>query len=294
MIECSQFSLYKRYLDGEDVVPVLQQLEDEGFNAVRVWLLNTSVIPGRLEPKNYPQFYEQLRPFVDLCAAYGLMVEFTLFTQAPLLMPREEDQQEHASNVCDALQGANVFLELVNEYDHKTGGQFDNWPKDAKSPILVLHDGMIASKGSAVADAAPMRPSWDYELYHSNDLSQWQRKVGHNAMEFQDSQKVPAFSNENTRPDKDGNTQHHFDAAAGAALLCNGACFHSNSGKLSVPMTGVDLDCARAWVAGAKSVPLEFRTGRYDHAPEEEQGSVLRTYYKILPDGRRFKLDIRA
>lgn len=242
------------------------------------------------------RFYAELTPFVNLCGAYGLRVEFTLFTQVPLLMPRKEDRQAYVGNVFAWLRDSVAFIELVNEYDHETNGARDNWPKDADVPITVGSENQLYSKGSATADQPPMRPSWDYELYHSNDLSEWQRKVGHNAMEFADEQNVPCVSNENTRPDRDGNPDHHHDAAMGAALLCAGSCFHSNQGKLSQPFTDDEntLACARAWVEGAKGVPLEFREGRYEHHAERESSSIIRAYDKVLPDGRRYSINIRA
>ena len=49
-IQCSDFSLYKYFLEGHEIGPVLTQRADVGFNMLRVWLMNTSVIPGGLEP----------------------------------------------------------------------------------------------------------------------------------------------------------------------------------------------------------------------------------------------------
>src|ERR1700710_45921 len=78
--------------------------------------------------------------------------------------------------------------------------------------------------------------------------------------------RVPVLSNENTRfADRCQSPQVAFDAAAGAALLCAGSAFHSVAGKQSVLWGDAELECARAWAAGAKSVPLEFQMGRYVH-----------------------------
>lgn len=288
MIESSEFSLYKRYLDGEDIGPVLTERAALGFNTLRVWLLNTSVIPGGLEPKHYPDFYARLGPFTDAMNAAGFVVEHTAFTQTQTLMPSKADQIAHWTAVQDAVRGKAVLLELVNEYD-----EHDNRTDQALLSMRPV--GIVASSGSAGADNPPPTPVWDYVLYHSNGLDQWQRKVGHNAMEWGDTYHVPAASNENTRyPDQDSSEQHAFDAAAGAALLCGGACFHSNGGKLSQPFSDVERRCAAAWVAGAQSVPLAFQHGAYHHRNDLEGGTVIRAYDRTLADGRAHVVLIHA
>ncbi len=288
-IECSEFSLYKRYLDGEDIAPVLEERQALGFNLLRVWLLNTSVIPGGLEPKHYPEFYDRLGPFALSLAVWGLCVEFTAFTQTQTLMPGVSEQRAHWENVQQALMGApNVLLELVNEAD-----QHDNRTDPA---LLQLRpQGMIASSGSNGADSPCPEPVWDYGLYHSNGLNEWQRKVGHNAMEdVADKYGIPAMSNENTRyPDQDSSAIHAEDAAEGAALLCAGACFHSEGGKQSRLFDATERRCAEAWVNGAKSVPLEFQRGQYRHRADLESPVCLRAYERRLPDGRAWIIMIR-
>ena len=287
-IECSDFSLYKFYLDGQDITPILQERAAIGFNLLRVWLLNTSVIPGGLLPKDYPQFYEQLPRFAAVCADYGLCVEFTAFTQTQTLMPDREAQLLHWQKTIGALQGVtSVLLELVNEAD-----QHDN----RTDPILLdaRPTSVLASSGSNGADSPPPTPVWDYVLYHTNGLDQWQRKTGHNAMEWGDVHHCPAMSNENTRyPDNDSNLFHAEDAAEGAALLCAGACFHSQSGKFSRLFDDVEFEAAASWVHGAESVPLEFQQGRYLHRSELESDEYVRAYERRLPDGRGHVVLIR-
>lgn len=285
-IECSDFSLYKRYLDGEDITGVLAQRASLGFNMLRVWLLNTSVIPGGLQPKDYANFYARLRPFLQLCEGFGLYVELTAFTQTKTLMPDVGDQFNHWEQTVSAVQGApNVLLELVNEAD-----QHDN----ATSANFQRAAGILCSTGSNGADSAPPMPVWDYCLYHTNDLNEFQRKVGHNAMEWADHHNVPCMSNENTRfSDKDNDPDHAYDAAAGAALLCAGACYHSQAGKLSELWDGDQLARAQDWVAGATSVPLEYQPGAYRRHDELNGPDVIRAYSRTLSDGRSWLVKIR-
>jgi len=110
-------------------------------------------------------------------------------------------------------------------------------------------------------------------------------------MEIADHYGIPVSANENTRfPDRDDSPAHAYDAAAGAALLCAGACFHSVGGKRSALWTGRELECAQAWVAGARSVPLAFQRGSYQR---HEPGEFLRVYSRTLPDGRAWTVRIR-
>lgn len=297
LIEASDFSLFKRFLDSEGgtVAAVLEQRQSLGFNLLRVWLLNQSVIGGRnggfdgsrIHPDDYPDFYGQLGRFVDLCGKGGLAVELTAFTQTQTLMPKVEDQRQHWARTQEAVRGrGHVILELVNEMD-----AHDN----ATDPSLLkmLPEGILGCSGSGGADSPPPGPTWNYLAYHTNDLPEWWRKVGHNAMEWADQHNVPCLSNENTRfPDRDSETNHAFDAARGAALLCAGSCFHSQGGKASVLFSGQELVCAEAWARGAKTVPLEFQHGYYRHRQDLESPDVIRVYSRTL-DGAEYIVRIR-
>jgi hypothetical protein len=296
VIETSDFSLFKRDLDGENIRPIRQQRRDLGFNSERVWLLNTSVVAYRngfqqdgIHPDQYPDFYERLRRFVgegpDFC-------DLTVFTQTPLLMPEQDRQQRHLDRSAEAVRGlGNVILSLVNENDHRTNGVLDN----IVSPDLVRPPGVLITRGSNNADSMPPRHDdpWDAEEYHSNDLDQWQRKTGHNSMEWADQSKRPCWASENTRPDNDGSDAHFEDAAENAALLCGGACFHSQQGKASVLFTGRDLAAAEAWVRGARKVPLAFQRGVYSHHPELEGPNCIRAHRRTLPDGQSYTSMVR-
>lgn len=279
IIMSSEFSLYKRYLDGESLNYLLEERRACGFNCLRVWLLNTTVIPGGLLPGQYSNFYSELPRFAALLSSYGFYVEFTVFTQTKSLMPNVDDQMKHWEQVIKNLQGVpNVLLELVNEYD-----QHDNDCSDK----LPRADGIICSHGSGGADQLGKQPFWDYTQYHTNDLNEWQRKVGHNAMEIADGHKIPCVSNENMRyPDRDSSTIHAYDAAAGATLLTAGACFHSQGGKFSRPFDDIEKLAAVEWVRGAKSVPLDYREGLYRHESDLESSKIVRAYSREIPRGK--------
>lgn len=274
LIEATDFQLFQRYLNGEDIGPVLEQRADTGFNCVRVLGMCRNMF--RLEPYDYgDRYYQALPEFVQECERYGLYVEFVVFADAAAVMPNHDAQRVHYARVCQAVPYTTTLLELVNENNHPSGINridTDRFPK----PQYLL-----SSHGSNGSGDEPVRPAWDYETFHYNDLPEWQRKTAHNPME--DSDRV-ATANENTRfPDRCDRTDLAEAAAAGAALLHGGACFHSVSGKTSTLWTGRELACAQAWARGARSVPLWAQQGFYTHRTDLENAQILRAYSRTVP-----------
>ena len=292
VMECSDFALFLRHLLGEDVRPIIDERLEVGFNLQRIWLLNTSVLgavaPGGLTPQTHPELYDALPGFCELLTRQGSRGEFTAFTQPGSLMPRFVDQERHLDRVAAVLRAypGIHLLELVNEYDAYPDS-------DSGVTSLPQPSGVVGSHGSGGAGSVPALSPWTYGLYHTNDLPEWPRKCAHNPME-----KVanvigrPAWANENTRPDRDPVVHHFEDAAAGAALLCAGSCFHSQEGKLSQRF-GPSRLFAEAWVRGARSVPLEFQRGAYLHRQDLEGPDCSRAYERRLPDGRGYVVPIR-
>jgi hypothetical protein len=294
-IETSDFNLFARYLtEGADAIrPVLAERSAIGFNLLRVWTAfwggpTFTAEIGRLIPSEHPEMYAKLQPFASLCASYGLYVEFTAFCAD--VVPG------HWESLGAALQDqTNVLIELVNEH----GAYPSNLDPQDFQPL----PGVVCSHGSSASQAVPVRPWWHYETSHWVNVYQWPRKCGHNSLEFSEGAEnlpashVPVIANENTRPDQDGNVNHFYDAAAGAALLCAGSAFHSPSGKKSALFDARDRSFAEAWVAGARSVRLEFQDGRYRHAAELEGPNAgatgERVYQRVLSDGRAETVHIR-
>jgi hypothetical protein len=292
-IECSDFQLFHRFLRGEAITPVLEQRATCGFNLLRVAL--TCDFMFTLHPTDYPAYFDQLVAFVRALARHGLRPELVVFMDATIVLPVPTDQLRFFVDVVDALQPVadQVLLELVNENDQRVN-TID--PRAFPQP-----PGILSSHGSNGSQSVPVRPAWSYETFHTNDAPEWPRKVGHNAMEWSNGgagfsgSGRPVLSNENTRcPDRFNSVTKAFDAAAGAALLCAGSCFHSVHGKVSELFDDAELACAQAWVAGARSVPLAFTDGAYRHRIDLEGPGILRAYDRVLPDGASFAVRIRS
>jgi hypothetical protein len=268
-IEASDFNLFARFQSGEDITPILQQRATAGFNLLRVWTLynlegaNIGVL---LNPD-----YAQIPAFLALCAKYGLWVEFTAYTSTwdPL----------HWGRLTQAVTPW-TLVELVNELDQVANAL----PPEAMT--FTCPAPLLCSHGSNGAEAWPVMPLWGYGTFHTNGAFEEQRKVGHNAWEIWEG---PTLTNETSRypdvgmwvgADLTRQQQLAYDAAAGATLLAMGSCFHSVQGKRSVLWDGNTLAVARAWAAGAKSVPLTCQAGEYYHRAELETTGVLRVYQR--------------
>ncbi len=109
-IQATDFALLARYLREGSVAirAVLQQRQQCGFNMLRVWTLFDVPGIGRLIPSEDPNIYQNIPPFLALCAEYGLYVELTVFTGTKRLMPRKADQQAHLDQVCAAVRVFNA------------------------------------------------------------------------------------------------------------------------------------------------------------------------------------------
>ena len=289
VIQTSNFNGLNRYRrEGWHAMdPVLTQRQELGFNSLRDWTVYDIGGIGITGPPD-AELYRIIPEYLAFCADYGLYVEVTAFTGISPYWDRNNPQAmiDHWNRLDDALDGCTNLLDLeaVNEGDNAPNAGV---PLDRlRRPI-----GKIASHGSAIQDAPPMQPHWDVAGYRSPS-SEWQRKVGHNAMEWADAWGIPVWTNEYPRTDNDPNPQHWYDGAASSVLLCAGAgCFHSPEGKNATLFSGQTLVCAEAFIAGARSVPLEFQDGAYSR-PEPNPPSVIRRYRRTLPDGRFYEVQV--
>jgi hypothetical protein len=276
-IQCSDFNLLNRWQRGENIIPVLEQRRDAGFNMLRVWTLYDLVAA------NIGQFldidYARIPDFLALCAQYGLYVEFTAYTST--------ERITHWNQLVTACQGqTNALLELVNEgtlpVNQIVMGRY------------ARPTGILASHGSGGAEGVPPWVPWDYITFHTNGASEEQRKVGHNAMsDCADVWLVPALTNETSRFPEVGmwvGADHArrralaFDAAAGAALLCAGSCFHSVQGKASVLFDADTIDAALAWTQGARLVPKACQHDPYYRRDDLLTSDLLRVYQRGTSD----------
>jgi len=115
----SEFLLFARYLNGEDISPQLDWLVDRGFNVLRVF----GEVPGgfradRVGITNYERPFERrdfdarLHAFFSLLEERGLRCEYTVLTYADDL----DVMRAYVQRVFDvAASHSNVMVEIGNE-----------------------------------------------------------------------------------------------------------------------------------------------------------------------------------
>lgn len=157
----TDFMLYKYFLEGKDIEPLLQQRRDNGVMCVRIigmvsWFDYT--------PQKYGQaYYDNIPAFLDLCAKYGLYVYWTVFADTRIVMPGLNDQLNHFNKVVAQLKTrTNAFGELVNE--PYTGSNATANPMAFTRPTgIAFSSGSYSDKyGGNVTPP----PYWDFHDFH--------------------------------------------------------------------------------------------------------------------------------
>lgn len=285
VIEASDFALYDKWLNSIDISPILKQRQELGFNSVRIFGLGRGLaFPGYtidLRPdKHGDRYYTDLKPFFQALANHQLYGSFVAFI-GQIEIPSIGGQLAHWDRLTAYLRDIpNVLLSAMNEHNVHPLPSLFQLPK----PVGVLSShGSNGGTKDGLNGEPPPTPYWDWIELHTNDTFERQRKVGHNCGELSD--RLPCLASENTRADdRLTRTDEAFDSAAGAALLAGGSTYHSLAGRTSDLWLGAQLELARAWVAGAKSVPLSCQAGRYRHDPihiqMEQREGLLRVYQR--------------
>jgi hypothetical protein len=192
----SQFLLFARYLNGEDISPQLDWLVDRGFNVLRVF----GEVPSGFRadwygvtdyerPFERPDFDAKLHAFFKRLEERGLRCEYTVLTY----WDASEVMRAHVQRVFDiAASHWNVMVEVANEPENN---QID--------PVAVMRGvdrrGVLSAYGldPARAGRGARIPVLDYGTTH--DL---QRDLEHSryntkdAMEMQNAMGVPFVNDE--------------------------------------------------------------------------------------------------
>jgi len=258
----TDFLLYKRFLDGEDIRPLLAERSAMGANCVRVIGMVSSF--SHWYPQEYgDRYYDELPNFFALCSYYGLYVYFTVFADTQIVMPGQATQVAHYNKVLVALrQSSNTLGELVNEpYAHSNAT--DN-PNAFPEPTGVAFSG--GSYNDKLGNELRPVPGWErmHDFHSPRD--------GHNAEGFKYCADLVATAHPEYRyrgkallqgepqkfadpsdPTKGGSTLSNPAQArmmAGSARgTCCGVVFHTPGGVFSRMWNEVEKACGREWFA---------------------------------------------
>jgi len=252
----TDFLLYKRYLDGEDIDAILRERTLYRFNAVRIIGMVNSF--SHWYPQEYGQrYYDALPAFYQKLADYGLYGYFTVFADTEIVMPKQADQVAHFGKVVAQLgQCPNSLGELVNEpYAHENA--------TANPHAFPRPQGVAFSSGSyndVLGAKVTPPPHWDFHDFHvpRKDV----KRVADQCMSTNPnylagmavlSGEPDKFGGPNamnpkvylTNPDE---ARQMRDTARGTAC---GYIYHTSAGVWSLPWNDVEHRCADASVGRA-------------------------------------------
>jgi hypothetical protein len=333
----TSFFLYKLYLEGKDIRPLLQEAADAGANVVRVFgmsrYMDGGVIDtppgytGRLEdlpqdpnkqfwPQNYgAAYYDDIEPFFDLCASFGLRVEFVVFADAQAIMPDPFDQQTHLDMVVEILRELpNAFLEVCNEAHLGNGVDVSQiQPDDPEDLLWATGDYDVEridrpdGHGDWILDPRPDMPVGRYVTYHGARSAMWPSEAPKEGHFYYDGWEtinhdgnrsrgqacgVPCVNDETKAASHVGanrwgderytDWREAEEAGAGFALSSAGGTFHSENGCLSKPLTDTELACGKAMLAAMDFYPADATNVSYEH--DRTPGHVLLNVPQLGPE----------
>jgi len=310
------FSLFHRHMVGQDIMPVLLELVEIGFNVIRVFsMYDENGIGkanglGRLSPKQPDYNYNRWHQFLDLCASVGMRVEVVLGADTQTLGFNTDAMLDHVGRMMGLLEphwNAN-FVETCNE-PAKNGVDLDR--------VVPRKGRILRASGNYDLENGRIAHVLDYVTLHTERKPEWPRTC-RALSEFRDGAdgleavRVPVVSDEPTgyaevaRPDsRSGPGYPHGDwlddartYAAGCQMFGAGSTFHSDSGVSSVLLGPNQRLAAIEWVKAATWMPVDAQFSEYqrggagggagignmpiDHHDLEEstEPRALRTYCK--------------
>ena len=283
----TQFLLFARYLNGEDISPQLDWLVDRGFNVLRIFgEVPSGFRADRVGITNYerpferPDFEAKLHAFFKVLEEHGLRCEYTVLTY----WDASNVMRAHVQRVFDiAASHWNVMVEVANEPEYN---QID--------AVAVMQGvdrrGVLSAYGLDPARAGHETriPVLDYGTTH--DL---QRDLEHSpyntkdAMEMQNALGVPFVNDEpigaidpgnpwfkQNGPELWGgingggartvNRDLFISAAAIAYMYSAGYTFHFQrglEGRVPTPSEAVQDGVATALREVAKFLTNDFQSG---------------------------------
>lgn len=236
------FSLFQRYLDGENITPLVLTYKDGGANTLRVlgmWTVND------FNPARYGESYwSGLGRFADELAKNEIRLEFVVFADAQRIIPNTAAQDNHVQWVYATLAGKwNVFIELVNEAE-LNGIDPTRFQRPTNLNVLVS----AGSAGGGLSNPVV----WDYTTFHPERNGYWFSSPNFTSQGVPLVLDEPMGAAEFDQPGRrDSNPDHfyQFGKRVFDARIA-GATFHSENGLYALPLGPTEKECMRQLFLG--------------------------------------------
>ena len=250
----SHFRLFQRYLDGENITPLLFEARDLGANVLRVFCMYAGGI-GDFHPQRYP-YDSKMQDFISLVGSFGLRIEWVILADCQRVLPHVDDQRRFVEQVVNRCRGwTNCFVSLGNEAPQ------NGWkPEHFEKPTGA--DAPLFSFGSGLSDQAPARRGTYLEWHGRRDWPKvfasaedmWYVGQGVTSDGWRYAEPAPIVHDEPigfAEVPQDGRRSIDPDLARTLALsgiaFGSGATFHSDAGVNSVLMGPQQRVCAKAF-----------------------------------------------
>lgn len=254
----SDFLLYKRFLDGQDVDAVLTQRRELGGNLLRVMGMFESL--GGFRPQDYgDRYYDRIAEFLALCANYGQYVLWTACAATSGIMPNGDDVMRHIGRTVDACtRSTNALFSPVNE-QHQHNNSIDRDRFYGEYVQSGKMEWLLYDTGSFGADLPCDPPLGKFAVLHTRRDYPALVKDGcivdhpnyvNNGIEV--GLDEPARFGTTDDPSGNGSVQQARDAAGTAAQTALFWIAHSLQGEKGELFTGNTLDCMRAALSAVR------------------------------------------
>ncbi len=288
---CSDFSLFHRFIVGEDIQPILDERRGLGANILRVFAhynaagIGTANGLGALDRDMYGA--EDVSAFFDLLEANGLRCEWVLFADdGTLTLSQGQAVVDQYSTVL-----SRQLVELCNEPDALP---LSSSPKNigfdlsklkipaawvwATGYYTLTRGQRTLWRGTHVTNHGPRRPEWPRNPRANAEMRDgfsWELTpdeiAAHPdwALEFEGTD-CPVVDDEPTGADEvpsgDSRSSTASDFAyfgACAQQMSAGASFHSTDGVASRLFRPVTLTCAEHFFAAIRYIPIDCQFAPY-------------------------------
>ena len=251
----SHFRLFQRYLDGEDIQPLLSEANGIGANVLRVFCMYAVGI-GDFYPQRYPQYDAKMQDFISFVGSAGLRIEWVILAACQYVMPDVDDQRRFVNQVANRCRGwTNCFVSLGNEAP-QNGWKPEHFtrPTGADAPLFSFGSGLSDQPPERRGDYLEWHGRRDWPKVFASAEDMWYVGQGITSDGVRYANQAPIVHDEPigfAEADQPGRRSTDPDLARTLALsglaFGSGATFHSDAGVNSVPMGPVQRRCAGAF-----------------------------------------------